>query len=157
MTTKQTQGRQIKRGKYVVPEKNVHYQVCEYLRRQYPTILFRSDYGAGLRMTIGQATMQKKLQNGDKWPDLMICEPRDYCLPDPQFGKDGIVIPCLNHGLFLELKKSGTKLKKKNGEWVTDHIKAQAECMNKLRAKGYKCDFAVGFDEAKRAIDEYLK
>lgn len=62
------------KSKYRAPEKNVHRQVAEYLRAAYPKILFRSDSGAGMRLTIGQAVQQKKQQNGMRWPDLMICE-----------------------------------------------------------------------------------
>jgi hypothetical protein len=35
-------------------EKNVHAQVCQYLKLQYPRAIFNSDL-AGLRLTIGQS------------------------------------------------------------------------------------------------------
>lgn len=87
------------------------------------------------------------------------------------FCHNGVTIPCIRpnflpeecdghqiyHGLFLELKKEGTRLKKKNGGWATEHIAEQAEVLGKLRKRGYCAEFAVGFDEAKRTIDEYLK
>lgn len=59
-------------------------------------------------------------------------------------------------GLMIELKKDGVRLKKKNGEWASDHIAEQAEMLSKLTERGYIAKFAVGFDEAKRIIDTYL-
>lgn len=59
-------------------------------------------------------------------------------------------------GLMIEIKKSGTRLKKKNGEWATPHIEEQVETLEKLRERGYRAEFAVGFEEAKKIIDEYL-
>ena len=38
-----------------------------------------------------------------------------------------------------------------------DHLKGQLESIEKLNAKGYKACFAVGFDETKQIIDDYLK
>lgn len=62
----------------------------------------------------------------------------------------------ISAGLFIELKKDGTHLKKKNGDWATEHIAEQAKTLEDLRARGYCAEFAVGFDEAKKLIDEYL-
>jgi hypothetical protein len=62
----------------------------------------------------------------------------------------------ISGGLFLELKKEGTRLKKKNGEWANDHIAEQAEILNQLKLRGYAAEFAVGFDQAKEIIDNYL-
>lgn len=151
--------------KIKTPEKNIHKQVAEYLRRQYPKVLFRSDSGAGMRLTIGQAMQQKRIQNGDAWPDLQICEPRTITIKP----EGGIPISDMlrwrytgefnQHffGLFLELKKEGYKLFKKDGSPVNDHIKAQAECLAKLEEKGYRAKFCCGFYEAKTIIDNYLK
>lgn len=59
-------------------------------------------------------------------------------------------------GLFLELKREKTRLKKKDGTWASPHIAEQAEMLEQLRARGYGAEFAVGFDEAKEIIDNYL-
>lgn len=59
-------------------------------------------------------------------------------------------------GLMIELKKDGTRLKKKNGDWASEHIAEQAEVLAELDKRGYMAVFAVGFDEAKKIIDEYL-
>lgn len=60
------------------------------------------------------------------------------------------------NGLFIELKKEGTRLKKKSGEWASEHIAEQAKMLGKLRARGYRAEFARGFDEAKSLIDDYF-
>ena len=71
----------------------------------------------------------------------------DLCLPVAR-GK--------YHGLYIELKKEGTRLKKKDGTWASEHIAEQAEMLEILEFRGYKAVFCVGFDEAKKVIDDYL-
>lgn len=60
-------------------------------------------------------------------------------------------------GLFLELKREGTRIFKKDGiSYATSHLKDQAEVLVELNRAGYLAVFAVGFDRAKQIIDEYL-
>ena len=60
-------------------------------------------------------------------------------------------------GLMIELKRPDVKIRKKNGELVAnEHIREQAALLDELRNRGYKAEFACGFDEAKEIIDEYL-
>ncbi len=134
-------------------ESDLQTQVADYLRLQYPDVLFHSDFGGGTKLTPGQAKKQKR-QNGGRraWPDMFIAEP----FIDEGLFEDALCRGRLEHGLFLELKKDGTRLKKKNGEWATPHIAEQADVLQKLRERGYCAEFAVGFDEAKKIIDEYL-
>lgn len=114
-------------------ESGLQIMVADYLRLQYPDVLFHSDFGSGIKLAMGQAAKQKR-QNGGKraWPDLFIAQP----IKTGWFGRveDGEIesIMCKRCGLFLELKKDGTRLKKKNGEWATRHIKEQAEVLKKL-------------------------
>jgi hypothetical protein len=116
----------------------LHRQVCDYLRKQYPNVLFTSE-ASGLRLTMGQAVQMKRLRSCNGFPDLMIFEPR---------GK--------YHGLLIELKAEGTKLLNKNDYFATDHLAKQADVIWDLKSKLYYAEFAVGFDEAKRIIDAYL-
>lgn len=146
-------------------EAELQQQVADYLRLQYPDVLFHSDFGSGVKLTPKQATIQKRQNGGRKgWPDMFIAEPTAYASTGWRDGrkvnrlKDAFSdqaddIQC---GLFLELKKDGTRLKKKDGEWANEHIAEQAEVLEKLRERGYCAEFAVGFEEAKRIIDEYL-
>ena len=131
-------------------ESELQIMVADYLKLQYPNVLFHSDFGSGIKLTMGQAAKQKR-QNGGRraWPDMFIAEPSPRCIDggwDNEF-----------HGLFLELKKEGTRLKKKNGEWASEHIAEQAEVLERLTFRGYVAEFAVGFDEAKEIIDNYLR
>jgi hypothetical protein len=96
---------------------------------------------------MGQAIKQKR-QNGGRraWPDLFVAE-----LIDDGYSK-------LHGGLFIELKKAGTRIYKKDGTLVADkHIREQFDVLEQLRKRGYMAEFACGFDEAKRIIDEYLR
>lgn len=152
-------------------EAQVQEQVAEYLVKQYPNVLFHSDFGSGARLTPGQAAKQKRQNGGrSKWPDMFIAHEG---LVGAQYGsselwdayieEEGLTnidssasVFLTFNGLFLELKKDGTRLKKKNGEWANEHIAEQAEVLAELREHGYCAEFAVGFDEAKKIIDEYL-
>ena len=121
-------------------EADVQVQVAYYLRLQYPDVIFHSDYGSGVRLTRYQANVQRK-QNGGRraYPDMFIAK--------MMHGKGG---------LFIELKREGLKLKKKDGTWLTSHLAEQAEMLETLKEGGYEATFAVGFDEAKEIIDNYL-
>jgi hypothetical protein len=125
-------------------EAELQTMVADYLRLQYPNVLFHSDFGSGIKLTKGQAIKQKR-QNGGRrgWPDMFIAEPRAT-----KFGN--------RVGLFIELKKEGTRIKKKDGNWASEHIREQAEMLTMLKMRGYSGRFAVGFEEAKEIIDDYL-
>lgn len=115
--------------------------VADYLRLRYPNVIFHSDYGSGIRLTPGQAMMQKR-QNGGRraWPDMFIARATDKY-----------------HGLFIELKKDGTRILKKDGTLVADqHIREQFDMLIELEQEGYKAVFGVGFQNTKQIIDEYL-
>ena len=61
-------------------------------------------------------------------------------------------------GLMIELKKEGTRIFKKDGKLVSDeHIREQFDMLMDLRQRGYAAEFACGFDEAKKLIDDYMK
>ena len=116
-------------------------ELADYISLQYPNVVFHSDFGSGTRLSMGQAKRQKALNAGRKgWPDMFIAEP---------VGK--------YHGLFIELKRSGTSLHKLNGDWANPHYQDQAEVLEMLTKKGYRAEFAVGFGGAKELIDEYLR
>lgn len=130
-------------------EAELQTQVADYLRLRYPRALFHSDFGSGVKLTMGQAIRQKR-QNGGRraWPDMFIAESSPRCI-DGSWDYEW-------HGLFIELKRDGTRIQKKNGEWASLHIEEQAKILDGLRKRGYYATFAVGFDEAKKAIDSYL-
>lgn len=131
-------------------ERDLQTKIADYIRLQYPRAIFHSDYGSGIKLTVRQATIQKR-QNGGRrgWPDMFIAEPAPRCI-DGSWNNEW-------HGLFLELKKEGTRLKKKDGTWATEHIAEQAKMMVELEKRDYLAKFAVGFEEAKDIIDKYLQ
>lgn len=116
-------------------------QVCDYLRMQYPNVIFRSDFASGMKLSIGQAIKHKRLQSSRAWPDLFIVEP---------------VEPYGYIGLFIELK--AVNIYKKDGSLLkNEHLAEQEACMQQLRERGYAATFAVGFEDAKQVIDTYLQ
>lgn len=147
--------------KYRQTEESVHKQVVNYLKNQYPQVLFRTD-GGGLRLPTGLAVKYAALQKSRAFPDLFIAEPKEYDVPNKT----------VVHGLFLELKAPDQKVKRtqdqkkiskgesrlrRAGDWWDDHVEEQAAILAHLRGKGYYADFAVGFEDAKAQIDKYLK
>lgn len=122
-------------------EESLQIQVANYLRIQYSSVIFRSDFAAGIKMSIGQAMKHKRMQCGKSYPDLFIAEPRNGY-----------------SGLFLELKKDFSEVFKKDGS-LRDlpHIQEQQKMLWRLQEKGYAAVFACGFDDAKEFIDNYLK
>jgi hypothetical protein len=124
--------------KRVLKEEDEQTMLVKYVQYQYPKVLFKCDM-AGVRLSIGSAMKQKRLGNSRAYPDLFFPEPR---------GK--------YHGLFIELKRSGTRLIKKNGDCVNEHIAEQIAMLAQLSDRGYYSHIAVGFDEAKTIIDWYL-
>jgi hypothetical protein len=123
----------------VKKEQSLQRAVCDYIRYQYPDVMFNSDLSGATKLTMGQAVQLKNLRSNRGYPDLVIYEPRNGY-----------------HGLFIELKKEGEKLYKKNGEFVSEHVAEQYQCMRKLIERGYYCHCAIGFEQAKILIDGYL-
>ena len=121
-------------------EHDIYLQIAQYLRLRYPNVIYRYDLAADLKLSIGQAKKHKALQHYRGYPDLFIAEPR---------GK--------YHGLFIEIKKDGTRIFTNKGPLVADaHIREQFDMLADLRQRGYQAQFAIGFDNAKQLIDEYL-
>ena len=130
-------------------EIDLQQQVADYIRLRYPSVIFHSDFGSGIKLTMGQAIKQKRLNGGRRsWPDMFLAE--------PDIGKtDGF--KKIWFGLFIELKREGTRILKRDGTLVADqHIREQHALLVELERRGYMARFAVGFDQAKQIIDEYL-
>lgn len=120
-------------------EERVHISVCQYLKWQYPDLLWVCDYAAGIKLNIGQAVKAQKLRSCRGLPDIFILRPNKYY-----------------HGLFIELK-TVTPFKKDGSLKAGDHLAQQNKVHEALRKEGYYVAFAVGFDQAKAEIDYYLK
>lgn len=116
-----------------------HTMLCNYMRTNYPHVVFLSD-ASGIKMTMGQAIKWKSMRSSNGIPDLIILHPNS-----------------IYFGLMIELKKTGEKIVKKDGTYKSDHLKEQAEVLSKLQAQGYYAVFALGFENAKNIIIEYMK
>lgn len=140
-------------------EQNIQLRVCNYLRREYPDVIFLSDYAAGLNLTDHQRMVMRAMRSDDGAPDIAI----DY----PSRGY---------HGLRIELKAEGTVIYKKDGKTLRkapytrkyakngklfikrgDHLAEQAAMLRKYNEQGYLGRFCVGFDKAKTLIDWYME
>ena len=132
-------------------EHNLYEQIARYLQLQYPDVIYRFDIAADLKLTPGQASKHKRLHPTRGYPDLFIAESSTNIWNSPvrEWG--------LYFGLYIEIKKDGEKLTKKDGSWRTPHIAEQAEMLERLRQAGYKAEFGVGFEGCKKIIDEYLR
>lgn len=136
-------------------EHDIYILIADYLRYQYPQVIYRFDLAADLKLTMGQASKHKRLQHYRGYPDLFIAEPADIRIT-PHFEPDKRAMHYA--GLFIELKREGTRIFKKDGKLVADeHIREQFDMLHDLRARGYAAEFACGFDEAKKLIDDYMK
>lgn len=129
-------------------EENVQVRVAQYLATNYPSVQFHSDFGSGCKLTKGQAIKQKRQNAGRRgWPDMFIAQ--------PMFNKKDNIYNGF-FGMFLELKKEGTRIYKKDGSFASPHIEEQARMLDALTRKGYYTQFGIGFEDCKKKIDDYL-
>lgn len=121
-------------------EATIHQHATDYLKLQYRNVQFRTDFAAGMKMTMFQAVKHKRLQSSRAWPDIFVAYPNgEY------------------HGAFFELKEPNARVWLKTGELSTDaHIQEQEAVMQHLRDLGYYATFAIGFDDFKQKVDGYL-
>lgn len=122
-------------------EQRLHKQVSDYIKHQYPKVIFNSDMAGSVKLTIGQAKKIADLRSSRGFPDIAIYEPRaNYC------------------GLLIELKTLQNNPFKKDGQLKKDqHLQEQHDMIERLNEKGYKACFGVGFDNTKKIIDHYMK
>lgn len=124
----------------VPKEAVIHQQIVNYLKARFPEIIFRTDFAAGMKLTMYQAKKHKAMQSGRGFPDLFIAQPA---------GK--------YFGLFLEIKRDRKSVFKKDGTLISNQrIHEQAKILAELCDKGYCALFACGFIEARNIIDAYL-
>lgn len=126
-------------------EEKIQLAVCKYLKIKYPNVIFMCDLASGLKMTLWMGARHKIMRSSRGLPDLFIAHPR----PNPETNR-------LYNGLFLELKKDGTRIVKRNGQPASQHIGEQMVVLSELRKVGYSAQFACGYKEAIKIIDEYM-
>lgn len=122
-----------------LPEREIYKLISEYMNLRFKNVVYRFDLASDMKLTKGQANRHHKLHPYRGFPDLFIAK---------KVGEYG--------GLFLEIKKSGTKVRTKKGEYYAGHIAEQGEFLEKLRDLGYAADFAIGYSESIEKIENYL-
>ena len=123
-------------------EEEIHLRVCDYLRKNYPDVIFRTDFSSGMKMTPGQAAKHKKFQSSRAYPDFFIAEPREFANK-------------IHHGMYLEFK-SKTIYKLDGTLRKNKHVEEQAEMLTDLREKDYYAEFAISYEDAITQITDYL-
>lgn len=121
-------------------ETKLQIAISQYIRLQYPDVIFTAE-ASGIFKNQAQAGISAMQRSGSKLPDMMIDEARGGYF-----------------GLRLEIKTTKKTPYLKDQTLRKDkHVQAQAKTLNRLHKKGYYALFAVGFDHAKRIIDDYMK
>lgn len=121
-----------------------HEILCNYIKVNYPDVVFLSD-SSGISFTSNgkknwaKINQIKRTRSSNGIPDLIILYPSSGY-----------------HGLMIELKRTGEKIYKKDGSLKTDHLKEQNEVLHILESLGYVARFAIGFEEARKLVDEYM-
>jgi len=121
-------------------ETDIYLALSKYMSLKYPKMLFRFDYGAGLKMDKYQYQIQKALNPHRGYPDFFLA-----------FPANGYA------GLFLEIKRQSpfkidgiTPLK-------VQHLIEQFDMLARLNAIGFKATIGVGIDGCINQIEKYLK
>lgn len=122
-------------------EKDLHKLIAKYLKVKYPNVIFRTDFAAGMKMSLFMARKHNALQSSRAYPDLFIAESRGGY-----------------SGLFIEIKREETVVFKKDGTIrKNDHLIEQNNMLTSLNLRGYKAVFGIGYTSITKIIDEYLK
>jgi ribosomal protein S4 len=132
-----------------VKEESIQLQVCDYLRKNYPNVIFTCDLASGLKLPIWIAAKHKKMRSSRGLPDLFIAHVRLKLKSMGDSEHEHVT------GLFIELKKDSARLKN-GGIAKSDHHDEQEAILSRLRQQGYRAEFACGYEEAVKLIDEYL-
>lgn len=122
------------------PEYNIQKDFVQEMGRRYPGVLVFSDAAAHVAKSMIQQVRANALQSkGQKWPDVIIFQPSgDYA---------GLLLECKAETPY---KADGVTLKK------SDHVEAQAATMQRLRERGYYCDFFWSVEQGMEIAEKYL-
>lgn len=122
------------------PEYNIQKDFVQEMGRRYPGVLVFSDAAAHVAKSMIQQVRANALQSkGQKWPDVIIFQPSgDYA---------GLLLECKAETPY---KADGVTLKK------SEHVEAQAATMQRLRERGYYCDFFWSVEQGMEIVEKYL-
>lgn len=126
-------------------EDTMQLHFVNWFKMQHPkhSKFLRSDVASGMYLKDRPwiAAKFRALQGSRAWPDIQVSVPmKGY------------------YGFFLELKKEGVKIFKKDGFTYrkNEHIQEQADMLDELNNLNYFAEFAVGLDEAIKYTDWYF-
>ena len=131
------------RRKY--PEIELYRQVAHYLNTKHPKVIYHFDLSGVHNPSRTTRGIYKSL-NGSGFPDLFIAKPVFAAKTVDTYS-----------GLFLELKADGTRVRKRDGSFASEHLTEQAATLDALERAGFAAKFAVGFDAAVELIDTYMR
>lgn len=123
-------------------ELDIQIMLIKYLQYQYPKIMLNAaQILSSIPLERGKyAQKMKAAGNTSGWPDIFIAEARGGF-----------------HGLFIELKSETAKVFLKRSEKpATEHIAKQIAVLEGLRERGFKAELCIGFEAAKKVLDDYL-
>ncbi len=127
-------------------EDALYRQIAFLMKQCYPTVVYRFDFGAGAYLS-----KNYRLMNLQKDIQLQNWKHPDFTMYLPVI-MDGIIY----HGQCLELKAEGERIYKRDGDYVSPHVKQQAEALNKLRELGYNAEFCIGIYQFQTLVDNYI-
>lgn len=129
-------------------EHRIYELIADHMATNHPGVVYRFDLAADLKLTLGQAKKHRRIQRFRGYPDLFIASPNWKT-------KDGKGTHYC--GLYIEIKKEGTRIFRRDGRLVADeHIREQFDMLQNLQQVGYKATFGIGLEECLKIIDEYL-
>lgn len=129
----------VKKKKSNGGEETEQLRFVQYLKATYPDVLYRVAVD-GVRLSIGTAVKLKKsgvLQRS--LPDVEVFYPTSS-----------------HHGLFIEMKVTGRRLRKRDGSYVDEHTAEQANTLRALNSVGYYATFCCGYEHAVRVLNAYV-
>lgn len=124
------------------PEKDVVKKLAQYMQLAYGRVIYRFDLAADQKLSIGQATRNKRLHPVRGYPDLVIMEARGGY-----------------HGMALEIKAAHASPWLKDGYTLrkNEHLQEQQDFLDRFSKAGYYATFGVGFEHCIEVIDGYLQ
>lgn len=126
----------IKQRSYEEQKDLIH--ITAHITHNYPEVLYFCDL-AGLNLPEKTAVLVYRLRSNRGFPDLNILHPNDKY-----------------SALFIEYKKTGTNIFKKNGDYVSEHLREQSEVLIRLNSLGFYACFGIGPEPTCKLIDSYM-
>lgn len=121
-------------------EEKVQIAFCEFVKSEYPDVIFACDLASGMKLPIWIAAANKKMRSERGHPDFNAAEPRGPFI-----------------GFYLEIKSDGVIVWNKDESLRKDkHLEEQNYMLAKLRDRGYYAQFGIGLEDCKNQFKNYM-